>query len=120
RSRRPSSISSIAPTILPARSSACSRWSSPRPSTTSARRGGPRPDNAPARDDPSPLAARRILPGRQPQILLVELLARLDVGGVERDAVDRADLPALGHVEVTDALGAEGRSDDVDLRSLRD
>jgi len=43
-----------------------------------------------------------------------------DVGGVERNAVDRADLLTLRRVEMADALGAAVGIDDVDLRPLRD
>src|SRR6185503_17744802 len=49
-----------------------------------------------------------------------ERLLRLDVGGVERDARDRAHLHALRLVEVADALGAAARLDDVDRLAGRD
>ena len=44
----------------------------------------------------------------------------LDVVGIDRNAVDRADLDALRRVEMADALGAFRGIDHVDLRPLRD
>ena len=60
-----------------------------------------------------PAALRNGAPGsgrrlrrHQPLVAEPERLARLDAVGVDRDAVDRADLAALRRVEVADALGA--------------
>jgi hypothetical protein len=50
----------------------------------------------------------------------VELLFGLDDVGIERNAVDGADLAALRLVEMPDALGALRRIDDVELLARRD
>src|SRR5690606_3568698 len=52
------------------------------------------------------------------QVLLHQFVLALDIVGVERDAVHRADLLALGFVVVADAFGAEVGVDDVDFLAL--
>ena len=61
----------------------------------------------------SPLPLQPLVPEHQ-------LLARLGPVGVLRDALHRADLPALRRVEVPDALGAAFGVDHVDLGAHRD
>src|SRR5690606_9485570 len=52
------------------------------------------------------------------QVLLHQFVLALDIVDVERDAVHRADLLALGFVVVADAFGAEVGVDDVDFLAL--
>ncbi len=55
-----------------------------------------------------------------PSYLSCSSARRLDAIGIDRNAVDRADLAALRRVEMADAFGAFRRVDHVDLRALRD
>src|SRR5574338_686199 len=74
----------------------------------------------PALDDATmSVAGLRAGLGLQSPVLRHQLLARLAAVGIERDAVDRADLPALRLVEVPDAFGASIGVDDVDLGTHR-
>ncbi|MCY1513730.1 hypothetical protein D9M68_482420 [compost metagenome] len=52
------------------------------------------------------------------QVLVHQLILAFDMGLIEGNAVDRADLLALGLVVVADALGAEVGIDHVDLLAL--
>ena len=56
----------------------------------------------------------------QPVVLGHQLLRRFDMIGVDRNALDRAHLHALGLVEVPHALGALVGVDDVDGLAHRD
>src|SRR3954468_1936426 len=60
--------------------------------------------------------------GFRHQVLVLEheLVTRLDVVGIVRDALYRADLDALRHVEMTHALGAQVRVDLVVNLAKRD
>src|SRR5262245_1756226 len=115
RSKRRSSISWTRFITSPTRSSGYWRRTRRPRWTGRARHAGRRPE--PLR---LALARRRIPRGGQPQVLLAKLGIGLDMGGVERNAVDRADLLALRRVEMADSLGAAVGIDDVDLRPLRD
>ena len=53
-------------------------------------------------------------------VLLHQLILALDIGVIEGDAVDRADLLALRLVVVADAFGAQVGVDHVDLLTLGD
>ncbi len=85
---------------------------------------------APRRAARSPRTPRRALRVRRasgarfaairPSYFASSTTRALDVIGIDRDAVDRADLDTLRRVEVADALGAFRGIDDVDLRPLRD
>src|SRR5690606_33825127 len=56
---------------------------------------------------------------RQAQVLRVQSFSALDVGRVERNAVDRTNLAALRLVMMPDAFGTARRVDLVDLLALR-
>src|SRR5207244_104828 len=53
-------------------------------------------------------------------VLALQLILRLDMRGIDGNAVDRAHDDALRLAEVPDAFGAFGWIDDIDLRALRD
>jgi len=58
--------------------------------------------------------------GGQLQIFFVQTLLVFDVLRVLADAIDRAHFHALRFVVVTDAFGAQGRIDHVNVFALRD
>jgi len=55
----------------------------------------------------------------QLQILLLQLIFVFDVRGIGENAIDRTHLNALRRVEMSDALGALVRINNVNLSALR-